>query len=560
MIFFILFLRISEQKNSCTFAKNLKLVMNKTLSNFILSAIIGLVFINCANRGTPDGGPKDETPPSIIKSEPENYSTNFKGNEIRVYFDEYIKIKDLQKQLIISPPMKTQPDVMPLGGASKYITIKIYDTLQPNTTYAFNFGNSITDNNEGNPYPYYRYVLSTGDYIDSLSVNGNIVDALKKQPETFVNVALYEVDSTFTDSIIYKETPKYITNTLDSVTTFSIENLKPGKYLLMALKDGNGDNKFQQKTDQLAFHKNFIEVPTDSSYSLRLFKEKRDFNATRPRLISGEKIAFGFEGSYEGMKIDITSDTPPEFEYRITKDPKTDTLNYWYKPRLEVDSLNFKVSKNDFEKEFTARISEQKRDTLLISTFPSGTIGYDEDFKISANTPLSNFDVSKISLMDKDSTIVTFKTDFDSIRNTYLFQFDKTEDNNYEMKVLPEAFEDFFGDENKDTLTYTLKTKKTSDFGYVRFTLVNATYPLIIQLTDKQGEVKVEKNAKNQGNIDFLNLDSGMYSIRVIHDVNGNKKFDPGNYLNKIQPEKVSHFQDIEIRADWGIQETLQFK
>ncbi|MDG1731195.1 MAG: Ig-like domain-containing protein [Algibacter sp.] len=534
--------------------------MNKTLSNFILSAIIGLVFINCANRGTPDGGPKDETPPSIIKSEPENYSTNFKGNEIRVYFDEYIKIKDLQKQLIISPPMKTQPDVMPLGGASKYITIKIYDTLQPNTTYAFNFGNSITDNNEGNPYPYYRYVLSTGDYIDSLSVNGNIVDALKKQPETFVNVALYEVDSTFTDSIIYKETPKYITNTLDSVTTFSIENLKPGKYLLMALKDGNGDNKFQQKTDQLAFHKNFIEVPTDSSYSLRLFKEKRDFNATRPRLISGEKIAFGFEGSYEGMKIDITSDTPPEFEYRITKDPKTDTLNYWYKPRLEVDSLNFKVSKNDFEKEFTARISEQKRDTLLISTFPSGTIGYDEDFKISANTPLSNFDVSKISLMDKDSTIVTFKTDFDSIRNTYLFQFDKTEDNNYEMKVLPEAFEDFFGDENKDTLTYTLKTKKTSDFGYVRFTLVNATYPLIIQLTDKQGEVKVEKNAKNQGNIDFLNLDSGMYSIRVIHDVNGNKKFDPGNYLNKIQPEKVSHFQDIEIRADWGIQETLQFK
>ena len=296
--------------------------MNKTLSNFIFAFILGFVFINCANRGTPDGGPKDEIPPSIIKSDPENYSTNFKRNEIRVYFDEYIKIKDLQKQLIISPPMKTQPDVMPLGGASKYITIKIYDTLQPNTTYAFNFGNSITDNNEGNPYPYYRYVLSTGDYIDSLSVNGNIVDALKKEPETFVNVALYEVDSTFSDSIIYKETPKYITNTLDSVTTFSIENLKPGKYMLMALKDGNGDNKFQQKTDQLAYHKNFIDVPSDSSYTLRLFKENADFKATRPRLISGEKIAFGYEGDYEGMNIDIVSETPPEFEYRITKDKK----------------------------------------------------------------------------------------------------------------------------------------------------------------------------------------------------------------------------------------------
>ena len=534
--------------------------MNKTLSNFIFAFILGFVFINCANRGTPDGGPKDEIPPSIIKSDPENYSTNFKGNEIRVYFDEYIKIKDLQKQLIISPPMKTQPDVMPLGGASKYITIKIYDTLQPNTTYAFNFGNSITDNNEGNPYPYYRYVLSTGDYIDSLSVNGNIVDALKKEPETFVNVALYEVDSTFSDSIIYKETPKYITNTLDSVTTFSIENLKPGKYMLMALKDGNGDNKFQQKTDQLAYHKNFIDVPSDSSYTLRLFKEDAVFKATRPRLISGEKIAFGYEGDYEGMNIDIVSKTPPEFEYRITKDKKTDTLNYWYKPRLEVDSLIFKVSKNDFEKEFTARISEQERDSLIIETSPSGNIGYNEDFKVSGTTPLLNFDASKVTLMDKDSTAITFTTVFDTLKNAYLLKFDKTEDNNYRIEMLPEAFEDFFGDKNKDTLNYSLKTKKASDFGYARFTLVNATYPLLIQLTDKKGEVKVEQPVIKSGTIDFLNLAPAMYSIRIIHDVNGNKKHDTGNYLKKIQPEKVSHFQEIEIRADWGITETLIFK
>ncbi|WP_298556495.1 Ig-like domain-containing protein [uncultured Algibacter sp.] len=534
--------------------------MNKTLSNFIFAFIIGLVFISCANRGTPGGGPKDEIPPSIIKSDPENYSTNFNGNEIRVYFDEYIKIKDISKQLIISPPMKTQPDVKPISGASKYITIKIYDTLQPNTTYAFNFGNSITDNNEGNPYPYYRYVFSTGNYIDSLSVKGNIVDALKKEPETFVNVALYEVDSTFTDSIIYKENPKYITNTLDSLTTFSIENLRPGKYLLMALKDGNGDNKFQQKTDQIAYHKSFIEVPNDSSYTLRLFKEELDYNATRPRLISGEKIAFGYEGDNEGMDINIISETPPEFEYRITKDPKTDTLNYWYKPRLEVDSLLFKVTRNDFEKEFTARISEQKRDTLVIGASPSGNIGYEEDFKISGTTPLLNFDTSKVTMMDKDSTAVEFITDFDTIRNMYVFQFDKTENNKYSIEVLPEAFEDFFGDKNKDTLSYTLRTQKTSTFGYARLTLLNATYPLIVQLTDRNGALKYERYAKKSKTIDFFNLTPSIYSIRIIHDSNGNKKFDTGNYLKKIQPEKVSHFQEIEIRADWGIEETLSFR
>jgi uncharacterized protein (DUF2141 family) len=534
--------------------------MNKTLSNFVFALVIGIALINCANRGTPDGGPKDETPPTIVKSIPENYSTNFKGDEIRIYFNEYIKIKDLTKQLIISPPMKTQPNVTPLGGASKYIKITLYDTLQPNTTYAFNFGNSITDNNEGNPYPYYRYVFSTGDYLDSLSVNGNIVDAKNKEPETFVNVALYEVDSAFTDSIIYKETPKYITNTLDSLTTFSIENLKPGKYLLMALKDGNGDNKFQQKTDQIGFHKNFIEVPTDSSYTLKLFKEELDYTATRPRLISGNKIAFGYEGDYENMKIEVQSETPEDFEYRITKDPKADTLNYWYKPKLEVDSLIFKVSKNDFEKDFTVKIRDQERDSIAIEASPSGTIGYNEDFKIIGKTPFVKFDSSKVTMMDKDSTMVSFTSVFDSIRNIYAVSFDKTEDNNYKIQVLPEAFEDFFGDVNRDTLNYNLRTRKSSDFGYARFTLVNATYPLIIQLTNNSGEVQVEKYVEEAGTIDFLNLSAGMYSIRVIHDANGNQKFDSGNYLKKTQPERVSHVQEIEIRADWGITETLQFK
>ncbi|WP_338356341.1 Ig-like domain-containing protein [Yeosuana marina] len=130
--------------------------MNKTVSNFIFIVVIGLIFINCANRGTPQGGDKDITPPKILKSEPENFSTNFKGKEIKIYFDEYIKIKDIQKQLIISPPMKTLPEITPFSSASKSIIIKIFDTLQPNTTYAFNFGNSISDNNEGNLFPYYR--------------------------------------------------------------------------------------------------------------------------------------------------------------------------------------------------------------------------------------------------------------------------------------------------------------------------------------------------------------------------------------------------------------------
>ena len=526
--------------------------MPKTLSNLIFIAFLSLVFINCANKGRPEGGPKDMMPPTIIKSSPKNYTTNFTGNEIEIVFDEYIKIKDIKKQLIISPPMDWTPDITPLGSASKTIKIKINDTLQPNTTYAFNFGNSITDNNEGNPFSYYRYVLSTGDYIDSLSVKGQIIDATKMAPETFVSVALYEVDSTFTDSIIYKKVPKYITNTLDSLTTFSIENIKAGKYMLMALKDGNSDNKFQQKTDQIAFHKDFIEVPTDSLYTLKLFSEDLDFNAVRPRLISGEKIAFGYEGDYKDMKIRLTSDVPEEFTHRITKDEKTDTLYYWYKPRLEVDSLLFKVTHPTFEKDFTARISEQQRDSLTIAAFPSGNIDYDEPFKISGSTPFTAFDATKISIIDKDSTKVDFTTKFDSITNTYAFNFDKTENNAYKVQVLPEAFTGFFENKN-DTLNYSLQTKKQSESN-LRIDLKNAVYPVIVQLTDKDGKVKIEQYVTEQKPVDFLNIDPGKYYLRVVFDTNGNEKYDTGNYLKKIQPERISYYEgqsDDDIRQGW---------
>ena len=531
--------------------------MNKALSNLIFIAFISFVFINCANRGVPEGGPKDETPPVITKSEPENFSTNFSGNEIRIYFDEYIKVKNMQQQLIISPPMDPLPEITPQGSASKYIDIKIIDTLDANTTYAFNFGNSIVDNNEENPYPFYKYVFSTGEYIDSLTVKGNILDALERKTDEFVSVVLYEVDSTFTDSIVYKETPKYVTSTIDSLTSFSIENIKSGKYMLLALKDANIDYKFQQKTDKIGFYKNYIDVSTDSVfYELKLFKEDIDFNATRPSLVTEEKIAFGYEGNYEGMKIEILSEVPDDFKYKITKDEQTDTLHYWYKPKMEVDSLNFKVSKGNFEKDFTVKIRPKDKDSLLIKAITSGNIDYEAPFEISATTPIANVDESKISIIDKDSLNIDFKFTLDTIRNTFALNFDKTESNDYKIQLLPNTIVDFFEHTN-DTLNYSARTKALSDFGNVRVILQNTKYPVIVQLTDDKGVVKLEKFATEPRPIDFTNVAPSLYLLRVIFDTNGNQKYDTGNYLKKIQPENVSHFQIEEVRAGWDNIETL---
>jgi hypothetical protein len=232
----------------------------------LLSIFLILLFASCAKRGTITGGAKDTIAPVLTASFPKNFSTNFKGKEIKLVFDEYVKLKNLNKQLIVSPPFNKPPEVLPLN-ASKILTIKIKDTLLPNTTYSFNFGQSIEDNNEGNPYQQFKYVFSTGSYIDSLALSVKVKDALEKKVDNFVSVMLYEINEKFNDSTIYKESPRYVTNTLDSLEVVKIENIKAGKYLLVALKD-NGNNKFNPKLDKIGFQKHYISIPNDTIFEV----------------------------------------------------------------------------------------------------------------------------------------------------------------------------------------------------------------------------------------------------------------------------------------------------
>lgn len=160
-------------------------------------ALLAVIVTSCAKRGTITGGDKDTIAPVLSASFPKNFSTNFNGKEIKLVFDEYVKLKNVNKQLIVSPPFKNQPEILPTN-ASKTITIKIKDTLQPNTTYSLNFGQSIEDNNEGNPYQQFKYVFSTGTYIDSLKMNVKVKDALEKKVDNFVSVMLYEINEKYT--------------------------------------------------------------------------------------------------------------------------------------------------------------------------------------------------------------------------------------------------------------------------------------------------------------------------------------------------------------------------
>jgi uncharacterized protein (DUF2141 family) len=510
-----------------------------------------LIVLGCASRGRPTGGEKDVTPPFIIKSIPENFSTNFNTDEIKIYFDEYIKIKDVRKQLIISPPMDTDPDIRPLGSASKYITIKIKDTLEANTTYAFNFGQSIVDNNEENPYPYYRYVFSTGETIDSLSVKGRVIDAENRSPDTFISVMLYDVDSTYSDSLVYKQKPRYITNTLDSITTFSIDNIKAGKYKLVALKDENSNFIFQPKTDKIGFYEGVIEVPKDTLYEVKLFREEPVFKALRPAQIAEQRIIFPFEGDPEQMKIEVSGVVPKEFKSRITRDKETDSLYYWYHPKFEVDSTIFIVKNKTYVDTLSYKFRKADKDSLITSAVKSGILNFNDEFKIEGTIPFSKIDKSKINLVDKDSLDVPFTVKYDSLYNQYAFPIDLKEDESYRMELLPGALIDFYEHTN-DTLNFAFKTKNKSDYGNIRVNLVNAKFPLIVQLVDDKGKVYYEQYTKDSSIVDFRDLEVKQYYLRAIFDTNGNRKFDSGDYLKQRQPERISYSKPIDpVRANF---------
>jgi hypothetical protein len=198
------------------------------MKRLLLLFVIGFLLQSCARVGSPVGGPKDSLAPKFLSSNIDTTRINVSRDirELRLDFDEYITLKDINKNLIISPPIKSITRIIPSNIANKFILIQWKDTLQANTTYNFNFGNSIADNNEGNILRYFNFAFSTGDKLDDLYISGEVKDALsiKKGSENKFVVGLYQAK----DTIDYKQKPYYITK-LDDDGYYELNYLSPGK-------------------------------------------------------------------------------------------------------------------------------------------------------------------------------------------------------------------------------------------------------------------------------------------------------------------------------------------
>ena len=530
----------------------------KKLIYIVLSIV---VISGCAKRGSPTGGPVDSIPPVLINASPKINSLNFDSKEIRLTFDEFIKLDNVDEQLIISPPInKSSYEVKPLNGVTKKVFLEFIDSLETETTYSINFGNSIKDNNEGNPLTFFSYTFSTGETIDSLYVRGNISDAFDKETDNYISIHLYRIDSILNDSIIYNNRPTYISNSLDS-TSYQFKNIKEGKYLILALKDIDNNYFFDPFYDKIGFIDSLITLPRDSIINFKLFKEETSLIWDKPHFINSEKIGFGYYGKLDLKNIKIESSLPDSVNYTYTKENEKDTLIFWLS-RNSFDSLNFNLIEKDTTKLVTVKFDRAKDtliDSLSISPKTANIIHLKETFKLSSNIPLKDIEDSIITIRDIDSLIVPFSTSINDNLDQIDIKFEVSPSDNYRLFILPEAIKDIRGVSN-DTLQYNVVSQSLEDYGNVYLDVIrNSNSKFILQMIDSNGDViRVFKNVNQDATYNFDYVRPGKYIFRLIEDANNNDKWDTGNYLKKIKQERVYYFSnELEVRANWDINETF---
>ena len=527
----------------------MKFALNIIIAVFLLSTI------QCAKRASPTGGPKDSIPPVLINASPKLNTTYFNKDEFNLNFDEYVELKDITKQLIISPPLNSsQYKVYPVTGASKKVTLKLLDSLLDNTTYTFNFGESIVDFNESNPSSYLTYTLSTGATIDSLYIRGRITDAFERETERFISLQLYPVDSIIADTMIYSQKPLYVTSTLDT-TIYRFQNLRAGKYAIIALEDKAGNYFFDQNMDKIGYKEQLIELPKDSIIDLRLFKERTNFFWDKPYFVNDHHIVLSYYGDREEEPFKMISDVPDNFESLVTQSRETDSLNYWFKG-AELDSLQFEFNIKDSLQIKTVQFKNPIPDSLLIDKSTKGSLRIQDKYEIKSNLPIVEVNSEQLIVTNVDTIQIPASLKIEENYDRITVDFEVIPNDRYEITLLPKALIDFWGNTN-DTLVYRTSTKKIEDYGNIFLRVKHESpHSYIIELLKNDEVVRRYDTPAEGNNFRFELLDSGKYSVRLIEDANKNKQWDTGSYLNKIQPEKVIYYwKEIDLRANWDMNE-----
>jgi uncharacterized protein (DUF2141 family) len=529
--------------------------------------------VSCAQVVRPTGGKTDNNAPEVVRFLPENKSLQFKGKSFSILFNEFFTVKDVSKQWIISPPLKTMPEYKIKG---KLLTISFEDTLKENTTYNFNFGKSIADVNESNEAIGLSYIFSTGTFIDSLQLSGNISLALNKVKEKDVLVMLYDESRCKEDSFPYKKLPDYFAMS-DASGSYTLNYIKPGKYKAIALKDANNNYLFDSFEEAIGFSDSIINVQSNTLLDFKLFTEIEEKTYLKNKS-NGEYGCFNlyFNKAMPNLQIEALHPIKQKdwaiiemskFKDTVNiylKDFSNDTIKLLLKDKdTAIDTLDFAVLPKEKFSSKGKRISVPKA-SIKVSPADGGIRDLNSRITISVNHPVEFLNKDSIIFLEGKKKIPYQLIKTDSIGRKYEFDCKLMNDSNYSLTLLPGAVTDCFGYKN-DTTRSNFKEPALETFGNIYLTTsadstaktINFSKEhLLLQLLNEKGDVLRSQKLTNYETISYLNFKPGNYKAQIIIDDNNNNQWDTGNYLKKQQAEKIIFMNaTMNLRANWDLEE-----
>ncbi|CAA7195382.1 Ig-like domain-containing protein [Chryseobacterium potabilaquae] len=540
------------------------------MKRFLLLLVITFLVHSCARVGSPVGGPKDTLAPKFLRSNIDTTRVNVPRDikELRLDFDEYVTLKDINKNLIISPPIKSIKRILPSNIANKYVLIQWADTLQANTTYNFNFGNSIIDNNEGNALSYYNFAFSTGDKLDDLYISGEVKDALaiKKDASSTENklvVGLYQVK----DTINYKQKPYYITK-VDMDGYYELNYLSPGKYKIVAFEDENGNSVYDAGKEKIGFQKEEINIEKSiSGLNLKVYPSKKPVKYKEMKEFPGGVLMM-FEGNPESVKVLSINDNLQDI--KVTHNVKSDSINIWF------DAVKNKVGQTGTENLKFSYDTGTKKDTVSVfykyntknsmeinSDNGGGMLPPNSDFKIRSNYYIDKINTEKWTLKTEGDSLNTIPfTAKISEKNPYQItvKSDFQTGKKYQLTVPKETVSSFYSKVSVSK-RFDFEQDKVENYGRVVFSLQNApTTSYWIQLLDNAGKIIYQKYAKGD-KVTFDILKPGEYITRILVDNNENQYWDESDFQNEIFAEDVyTYYKLLLVRPLWDTNEVWDLK
>lgn len=504
------------------------------------SLFLGLLLFlaGCAEIVPLTGGPADERAAVPVEGtqNPEQGALHVNQNELTVKFNEFFTLNDPSNTAVMNP----NAGKLEVTSSKRDLTIKWDGALKPNTTYIIQLNGTIKDLNEKND-TIHQFVFSTGEQIDSLRIAGIITDGFSNKPSNAFTIGLYD---SLKDP--YKEAPSYICKS-NTKGEFEFSYLKAGEYQLFAFLDSNKD-RLPTIGEEIAYTSKLISSGDSTFAHILASKPKSPLKQLQVKILNpGTFYAFGKVIDESNLTINAQ---PVQIINRYTPDSVLAVLpsvsNDVYTFIDGQDTITKIISLKDRSKNFSVSSKIYKNSWLLGDTLLFET-----------NEFIDQIDTSLIVMEDKTKIKVAYDYLFSGNQVRIIpktaIAFDLVI--NFKMGALK-------GLTNKnDSIKVELKTFRTSDLSNLKLNVGSLKGRWVIQLMDGATPIRTFQKADSDTVIDWVNLIPATYQVRCIRDVNGNGKWDTGNWEQKTQPEEVVRF-DIKskLRPNWDIEETLEMK